>query len=62
MRDPEYSDELSLIKDQLGLDFVINPEFAAAEEIARTLGFSSAINVERFASGRVRMVELKISC
>lgn len=61
VRDPEYSDELSLIKDQLGLDFVINPEFAAAEEIARTLGFSSAINVERFASGRVRMVELKIA-
>lgn len=61
VRDPEYADELSLIKDQLGVDFVINPEFAAAEEIARTLGFSSAINVERFASGRVRMVELKIT-
>lgn len=61
VRDPEYADELSLIKDQLGLDFVINPEYAAAEEIARTLGFSSAINVERFASGRVRMVELKIT-
>ncbi len=61
VRNPEYADELSLIKDQLGLDFVINPEFAAAEEIARTLGFSSAINVERFASGRVRMVELKIT-
>ena len=61
IRNPEYADELSLIKDQLGVDFVINPEFAAAEEIARTLGFSSAINVERFASGRVRMVELKIT-
>lgn len=61
VRDPEYADELSLIKDQLGVDFVINPEFAAAEEIARTLGFSSAINVERFASGRVRMVELKVT-
>ena len=61
VRDPEYADELSLIKDQLGLDFVINPEYAAAEEIARTLGFSSAINVERFASGRVRMVELKVT-
>jgi trk system potassium uptake protein len=61
VRDPEYADELSLIKDQLGLDFVINPEYAAAEEIARNLGFSSAINVERFASGRVRMIELKVS-
>lgn len=61
VRDPEYADELSLIKEQIGLDFVINPEYAAAEEIARTLGFSSAINVERFASGRVRMVELKVT-
>jgi len=61
VRDPEYADELSLIKEQLGVDFVINPEFAAADEIARTLGFSSAINVERFASGRVIMVELKIT-
>ena len=61
VRDPEYAYELSLIKDQLGLDFVINPEYTAAEEIANTLGFSSAINVERFASGRVRVVELKVS-
>lgn len=61
VRDPEYADELSLIKEQIGLDFVINPEYAAAEEIASNLGFSSAINVERFASGRVRMVELKVT-
>lgn len=61
VRDPEYAYELSLIKDQLGLDFVINPEYTAAEEIASTLGFSSAINVERFASGRVRIVELKVT-
>lgn len=62
VRNPEYSDELSLIKDELGLDFIINPEYTAAEEIASTINFSSAINVERFASGRVRMVELKITC
>jgi len=61
VRDPEYADELSLIKGQLGLDFVINPEYTAAEEIANSLSFSSAINVERFASGRVRMIELKVT-
>lgn len=61
VRDPEYADELSLLKDQIGLDFVINPEYAAAEEIAHSLGFSSAINVERFASGRVRMIQLKVT-
>lgn len=61
VRDPEYAGELSLIKEQIGLDFVINPEYAAAEEIANSLGFSSAINVERFASGKVKMVELKVT-
>lgn len=58
VRNPEYSQELSILKEQIGLDFVINPEFAAAEEIARSIGFSSAINVENFAKGRVRMVDL----
>lgn len=58
VRNPEYSQELSIIKEQIGLDLVINPEFAAAEEIARSMGFSSAINVENFAKGRVRMVDL----
>lgn len=61
VRDPEYARELSLIKEQLGLDFVINPEQAAADEIARVLGFSSAMNVESFAKGRVRMIELKVT-
>jgi trk system potassium uptake protein TrkA len=61
VRDPEYAHELSLLKEQLGLDVVINPEHAAAEEIARALSFSSAVNVENFAKGRVRMIELKVT-
>lgn len=61
VRDPEYAHELSLLKEQLGLDVVINPEYAAAEEIARTLSFSSAINVESFAKGRVRMIDIKVT-
>lgn len=61
VRDPEYAEELSLIKEQIGLDFVINPELTAAEEIARSMGFSTAINVESFARGRVRMVDLMVT-
>lgn len=61
VRDPEYAHELSLLKEQLGLDVVINPEHAAAEEIAKALSFSSAMNVESFAKGRVRMIELMVT-
>ncbi|MDF2524195.1 MAG: Trk system potassium transport protein TrkA, partial [Clostridiales bacterium] len=41
IRDPEYANELSMLKEDLGLDMVINPEQAAANEIARLLRYPS---------------------
>lgn len=38
----------------------INPELAAADEIARLLRIPSALNVELFARGRVELVEFRI--
>lgn len=61
IRDHEYARELSLLKEELDLDMIINPEQAAADEIARSLNFSSAMNVESFAKGRVKLVEIKIN-
>lgn len=60
IRDPEYARELLLIKEDLGLDMVINPEEAAADEIARIITAlpGGAVKIENFAKGRVRMVEL----
>lgn len=43
VRNPEYYSESQFLKDELGLAMVINPEFAAASEIARVLRFPSAI-------------------
>lgn len=58
IRDPQYARELLLIKDDLGLDMVINPEEASADEIVRLLTVPGAIKIENFAKGRVRMMEL----
>ncbi|HHU90103.1 MAG TPA: Trk system potassium transporter TrkA [Clostridiaceae bacterium] len=58
IRDPEYADELSVLKTELGLDLVINPEQAAAREIARLLRFPSATDIEHFAKGRIEFVEI----
>ncbi len=58
IRDPQYAKELLLIKEDLGLDMVINPEESAADEIARVLTVPGAIRLENFAKGRVRMVEM----
>lgn len=61
IRDPEYARELFLLKEELDLDMIINPEQAAADEIARSLHFPVAINVENFARGRVKMAEIKVT-
>jgi len=56
IRNPEYYNESSLLKKEIGLDLVINPEHAAAQEIARILRVPSAFSVESFARGRVDMI------
>ncbi|MDD4835395.1 MAG: Trk system potassium transporter TrkA [Lutispora sp.] len=61
IRDPEYAHELTMLKEEVGIDMVINPEHAAADEIARSLAFPTAANVESFAKGRVKMIEVKVT-
>lgn len=60
VRKPEYSRELHLFKNDLGLAMVINPELTAASEIARILRFPSAIQIDTFAKGRVEILKFKV--
>lgn len=60
VRNPVYSREIGFIKEELGLSMVINPEEAAAMEIARVLKFPSAIKIDTFAKGRIELVKYKI--
>lgn len=61
VRNPIYNKEIAFIKEELGLSMVINPEYAAACEIARLLKFPSAIKVDTFAKGRVELLKCKIN-
>ncbi len=60
IRDPEYTESLTLLQNRLDIDQVINPERATAQEISRLLRFPFAINIESFAHGRVEMVEFRV--
>ena len=60
VKNPAYSSEANYFKDELGLAMVINPEYAAATEIARVLRFPSAIRIDTFAHGRVELFKYKI--
>lgn len=55
-----FSEEVNFIKEELGLSMVINPEQAAATEIARLLRIPSAIEIDTFAKGRVEILKFKV--
>ena len=61
VRNPEYYQDIGFIKEELGLSMAINPEKAAAAEMARLIQFPSAIEVDTFAKGRVNLLRFCIT-
>lgn len=61
VRNPDYLKQLQFIKEELGLSMIVNPEYDAANEIAKVLRYPSAINIESFAKGLVDLAEIKLS-
>ncbi len=61
VRKPDFNKSIHLLKDDLGLAMVINSEEAAASEIARSLRFPSAIQIDTFAKGRIEILRFRIS-
>ncbi len=60
VRNPEYFREAGLLKKEIGMDMIINPEHAAAQEISRVLRVPAAFSVETFARGLVEMIGFPI--
>lgn len=61
VRAPEYSREGTFLRDHLGIDLVVNPEYDTATEIARLIRFPAALKLDAFAKGQVDMAEIYIS-
>lgn len=60
VRNPEYSEQLFIMREELGLDMSINPEYTAALEISRLLRFPSAQKIENFSKGRVELIQISV--
>lgn len=60
LKNPDYNIDAPYFKGELGLSMVINPELAAAREIARIINFPSAIKIDSFAKGRVELLTFKV--
>ena len=61
VRNPEYRRDAAMLQKEIGLDMLINPDLAAAQEIARIISFPAAFSVEPFARGRIDMIGVQLS-
>lgn len=60
IRDTEYTKSIDILKEELGLSMVINPEKLTAGHIARSLNTPSALESTTFFKGRIQMIALKV--
>ncbi len=60
VRNPDYSEELSHLRKQLGISLIINPELETAKEMSRLLRLPTALGINSFAKGNVELVKFKL--
>ena len=61
IRNEDYAQQGDIsISKTLGIDVVINPELVTALEINKILSTPSSLDIEDFADGKVRMLEVKM--
>lgn len=60
VRNPDYSDELVYLRQQLGLSMIVNPELEAAKQIMRVISRPQALTVTSFAKGHAELMSFKI--
>lgn len=59
VRNPSYDEEITLLTEAVGIDLVINPEKAAAIEIAKLIKYPSVCSIDNFSDGKVNLVGFK---
>jgi len=60
VRNPEYIEQLYMMRDEFGLSLIINPEREAAREMYRLMQIPGFLKRDTFAKGRVEIVELRV--
>ncbi len=60
VRNPEYAEQVYVMRDMFALSMSVNPERQAATEIERLLKYPGFLKRDTFAKGRVEIVELRV--
>lgn len=60
VRNPEYYRQNTILKEELGLSMIVNPELETSTEILNMINLPSIAKIERFAKGKVTLMEILI--
>ena len=60
VRNPEYSESLRFIQDDLGLSMAINPEYSAAIACYHLIRTPGAVDLDPFAKGRAQIITMDL--
>ena len=58
VRNPGYRNQITEMKDDLGISMVVNPEQETSNEIFNLINLPSVAQIEHFAGGKVSLVEV----
>ena len=60
VRNADYVHQAHFLREKIGIDFIVNPEYETANEIARIIRFPVAANLDTFAGGKVEIATIKV--
>lgn len=60
IRNPEYTKQLEFLKKEMGIDYIVNPDLAIAQEIAHYLLKGYTFHAGDFANGKVQIIDFNV--
>ncbi|MBR6939274.1 MAG: Trk system potassium transporter TrkA [Clostridia bacterium] len=58
VRNPDYATQTQFLREKIGINMIVNPEYETANEISRIIRFPSVASLDSFARGKVEMARI----
>lgn len=61
VRNPDYRQQIGVMREELGISMVVNPEQDTANEIFNLISLPAVVDLERFANGKVLLAQVAVT-
>lgn len=60
VRNPDYATQGQFLREKIGINMIVNPEYETANEISRIIRFPSVAGIDSFARGKVEIARIVV--